>query len=713
MPGAAWILFEAALRALFAGCVLWAGLRLLRVKNVRAQKAAWSVMLIAGLVMPLLMHSHWFPAWAEVRLPAAWRFRIPGPAQAPANAAPSVASPLPESASAPQLSPVATYSDDAPEVSVSEFEALPPAAAERKPISPLLGAASSEAAPRRASRARLDLLTAAWLVYLAIAAALLLRWLIGLSSSIRLWLQAKPVEAAKECGMQGAVATRSSHRISSPVNIGSGIILPADYPEWETEKLRAVLAHERSHIRQRDFYLQLLAGLYTAFNWFSPLGWWLKHKLSELSEAISDHAGLEEAVSRPAYAQLLLEFAALPRPTFTGVAMAHSTNLSHRIERLLNESSFKQAFSGSRRALVIALIVPTALVATAALVHVQAAPLPQSAAAQLPAAQPAAQAPPNAQAQSPYIGQSNATQVTDQSSDQAPPAPQPAPAPAPPAAPTTESAPAPPLAPPVPEAGIQESVPAVPAIPPIPPIDVNVQIPPIPPMPAIHMFPNGAQGPCMGNGDAYAIVGDPRTKTQFCGDWGDEGAADVEKARSKAQGHFLLFRHEGKLYIVDDPATVSQIEEMHTAVEQQAEQMQAVRQQMRDAGQLARDAARKAREAARNVPAPDLSKEIADLDAAVADLKAHQGGTVTREQLAEVERKVSEFERSLMSTEVKVNLDVMNSDELKNFYAEQGKFGQQMGELGTEMGRMSIENSKKIGQIMDESLKNGKAHPLD
>ncbi len=68
-------------------------------------------------------------------------------------------------------------------------------------------------------------------------------------------------------------------------------MLPADYTEWDSEKLRIVLAHERSHVRQGDFYLQTLAGLYAVLFWFSPLGWWLKRKLSDLSETISDRAG--------------------------------------------------------------------------------------------------------------------------------------------------------------------------------------------------------------------------------------------------------------------------------------------------------------------------------------------------------------------------------------------------------------------------------------
>ena len=236
--------------------------------------------------------------------------------------------------------------------------------------------ASATPATKKTGRFPLNPLTVAWFLYLAVSAALLLRWFIGIVSSARLWSQATPLEATEFGDIDSAIATRSSNRIFSPVNIGSGIVLPADYREWPPEKLRAVLAHEGSHVRQRDFYLQLLAGLYAALTWFSPLGWWLKRKLSELSEAISDRAGLQESRSRSAYAQLLLEFAALPRPTLTGVAMARSNNLSHRIDRLLNESSFKQAFTGSRRAFVAALIVPAVLVAATALFRVEAAAAP-------------------------------------------------------------------------------------------------------------------------------------------------------------------------------------------------------------------------------------------------------------------------------------------------------------------------------------------------
>src|SRR6202041_2561633 len=105
-------------------------------------------------------------------------------------------------------------------------------------------------------------------------------------------------------------------------------------------------------------------------------------------------AGLEEAASRVSYAQLLLEFAALPRPAAPGVAMARRSNLSHRVERLLNETNFRQAFAGSRvRLLLAVLLVPAASLAATALIRVQAAQTaptaPLAAGAPAPAPSPA------------------------------------------------------------------------------------------------------------------------------------------------------------------------------------------------------------------------------------------------------------------------------------------------------------------------------------
>jgi len=392
------IVLEAGLRSLLAALVIWAALRLLRVRNVPAQKAAWTFVLLAAFAMPFAMRWHWLPAIETIPLPAPVFARASGlfPALSASVAAPSAKPAIPGStglltssipgtsaantrtpSSTPRSAPTKSAAP-APNAGLPAMTVPPPPAARSRASALPLSTPASRPWPIRP-------LELAWFFYLAIAAALLLRLIAGLVSALRLWFAAKPVPSVSPVldlseFFARRVSVRCSSRVSSPVNIGSGIVLPSDFRSWDPEKLRIVLAHECSHVRQRDFYLQLFASVYSALFWFSPLGWWLKRKLSELGEAIGDRAGLEEAPSRSSYAQLLLEFASLPRPTRTGVAMARNGNLAPRIERLLNESTFIEAFAaGQRHFLLATLVVPVALFASTALVRVQAAARPDPA----------------------------------------------------------------------------------------------------------------------------------------------------------------------------------------------------------------------------------------------------------------------------------------------------------------------------------------------
>ena len=366
------VLIEAALRAMALALAVWTGLRLLRISNILAQKAVWGLVLAAAFLMPLLMpliaRWQWMPAVA-VRMPA---WNQPAAAQ-PAEpvppfstlqagsgiSVPHQASQTPESISAPG------NRFPAPLITSSEFDA--------SPTTPNFG--NPAAVPQTNMRHALQQpAVLGWLLYLGVSAALLVRLCFGLGIAARLWWTAKPILWTPQFPLPAGLRLRSSSRVASPVAIGSGILLPADYAAWDAEKLRVVLAHEYSHIRQGDFYLQILARLYASLFWYSPLGWWLQRKLSDLGEAISDRAGLQHAASRSSYAQVLLEFAALPRPTLIGVAMARSSSLSDRIERFLNESTFHRCFTGSRRrAFVAVLLVPVALFAATTLIRVEAA----------------------------------------------------------------------------------------------------------------------------------------------------------------------------------------------------------------------------------------------------------------------------------------------------------------------------------------------------
>jgi beta-lactamase regulating signal transducer with metallopeptidase domain/predicted nucleic acid-binding Zn-ribbon protein len=742
------VLFEAALRALAAAVVVWSALRLLRVRNVRTQKTAWSLMLLGALAMPLLMRCDLLPAGDAVNLrsfsPAVEsvlsslrgavlsdRFPIPAesaPAPPPfawnerSIAHPSVTEKI--SGGAGYTEPSFDDSLATPRYAITSARFLDESKAQYS---------ANVSSPTRAAR----LFALAWGLYLPVAAALLFRLVSGLISGFRLWMTADPVLSPLLADLSLSGLVRCSPHVSSPANIGSGILLPIDYRKWSAEKLRAVLAHERAHVRQRDFHLQLLAGFYAALVWFSPLGWWLKHKLSELGEAIGDRAGLEEAASPSSYARMLLEFAALSRPAHTGVAMARTHHLSSRIERLLNDSSFHQAFTGgSRRAILALAIAPLTLLASAALIRVQGAaqtmaPAQQSGNAQvLQSAQDSRGSNPPAQT------------TTNQDQQQPAPAPAPPPsnpaeAPQPASPPPGAETPAPaPQAAPAPEATPEPLAPSPAVVPPVPPILVKVPpMPPIdvhiPPMPDINVEVSKAmlQMDEMGKnfyffrnspfviydgGDPWALVpaqGEATTNIPYAGQYRTGDRAEIDAARKTAPAPFFWFKHEGKSYIVDDASVVAQIQSLEKPVQDLRNHMFALEKQQRDLGQQLRQQVRKQR--LTSIPKPDLSKQMADLNAAVDSLKSSQGDTITRDQLMNLQRQIAALQSHLYASES--GMHKQNGE----WGTEMGAFGKQMGELGAEQGRLAGEmarisraNREKISSIIEQSLKDGKARPV-
>jgi BlaR1 peptidase M56 len=207
-------------------------------------------------------------------------------------------------------------------------------------------------------------------IYCAASALLLLRLLLGVAVALHIRGRATPTG-----GGMGGLDVRFSDSVAAPVTIGSSVILPKDYTRWTTDRLRIVLSHEGAHVRQRDFLVQLLAGLHCAIFWFTPYSWWLRRRLADLGEALSDHAGVQIADSREKYAEVLLSFARGSAPSLptAAVAMARTSNLSARIERLLGDE-FQRCFADRpRTVLAAALVAAIALGAATAATRVQAA----------------------------------------------------------------------------------------------------------------------------------------------------------------------------------------------------------------------------------------------------------------------------------------------------------------------------------------------------
>jgi beta-lactamase regulating signal transducer with metallopeptidase domain len=781
------LLVEAAFRSVFLALAVWMGLGVLKVRNVLAQKAVWGLVLAGAVAMPLVlpMVSHWsvLPANVRVVLPAdpetlleELQARIQArtsPEQKPAaeTAMTGEAAPQVEEQALPSVrEPAGNRAAAAAEPESTDADAV-------EYVQPQPVAQAQSVTPRAVApaRAALSLSRIILLLYLGVAGVFLIRLAWGLIAALRLWHRATPITG--ELLTASSVDLRCSTEVSSPVTICSAIVLPADYATWDSEKLRVVLAHERSHIRQKDFYLQLLAGVYAAVVWFSPLGWWLKRKLSDLAEAISDRAGLEEAADRASYAQILLEFAAAPRPTLIGVAMARNGSLSRRIERLLNDVSFRQAFAGSSRALAAVVVVPVVLFAVTALVRVQAAgqqaPEPPA-----PAAAPQREVPaPPAPVAPAASGVSEPEQISGEIAPAAPEDPFPQ-AVAPPAPASAPSAPA--VAPPAPA---ECRCPSVMTIVPSEPMTraMTLVVPKAPRAPGtttLLAFPPDAArlklmiqaralanreliltspaaprmvivAPRMGigdgrgygvsqstttengsssysdngkhsgyhysyssNGESYAVIrGDDMNHVSFSGNWMEGRREELDRVRKQAHGDFLWFTREGKSYFVDDPAILNQIEAMYKPMEDLGKQQEELGRQQEALGKQQEELGRQQEEA--SVPTPDMSKEIAEIDAAMAKLKANQGKAMNEEQFAELESKLGELQGKLGAIQGEIGAKQGQfGQQMGKLGREQGELGSQQGRLGAEQGRIGREADQKIKSIIEESMKNGKAHPV-
>lgn len=226
-------------------------------------------------------------------------------------------------------------------------------------------------------------------LYLIVALALLARLLVSYLLVIRLVRCSGLVRdgSAREFldGLAGpsAPALRESGSITVSVTAGSlrpSILLPSDWREWSREKLAAALTHELAHVRRKDSFIAMVAGLNKAAFWFHPLAWWLEHKLALLAEEASDDCALLVLGDRCRYASTLVEMTAAARGgreriLWGAIAMARPSTLRRRIDRVLDES--RRIHGGLSRGRWITLLLGSAvMLCGAAALQLQTAPPP-------------------------------------------------------------------------------------------------------------------------------------------------------------------------------------------------------------------------------------------------------------------------------------------------------------------------------------------------
>jgi beta-lactamase regulating signal transducer with metallopeptidase domain len=304
-------LAEAALRSLLLGGVVWLGLSLFRAANPHVQKAAWTIVLVASLLMPLTMR------WATVTITV-------------------------------QPAPVALR---------QEIRLVANAPAKMRDLT--LPQAGSFSPTGEAARPSVDGWTVVTLLYAIGTGLLLLRLAIGTILTWRMAHAATPIRAPWTDGLD----IRVSADVGGPVTFGSVILLPSQSVDWDMQKRRAVLAHERAHIASGDFFVLLLAQINRAVFWFSPLAWWLPHRLIELAEVTADARAIEALEDRTSYAELLLELVQSVQHQGIGLEMARASMVPARIDRILAAVTMPPRVGWRTRLGVGAAIVPLAILA--------------------------------------------------------------------------------------------------------------------------------------------------------------------------------------------------------------------------------------------------------------------------------------------------------------------------------------------------------------
>jgi hypothetical protein len=378
------VLAESALRSMALGGAVWLALKLLRLRDPQVQMTAWTVVLLASLAMPLLMHR------VTLTLPATAppldlaRIELPG-----------FAGLLSGGGGEPDLAEAA----------------VPPSAVVSSPGA----AAAPTAAPTPAAPARgggvpvpWDMVTAA--LYALGAGILTLRLHLGIVLTWRLVRAARPVSERWAADRD----VRISEAVGMPVTFASTILLPPDCFGWTAAKRQAVLSHEGSHVARGDFYLLCLAATNRALFWFNPFSWWLHRRLAELAEMISDDAAIAELADRPLYADVLLDVARSAQPGSAGLAMARAPTVRLRLERILATGARPVPCGPWTRIAVAVALLPLVALSAASLARaVGPAPVAAGSTAAVISAPPlaVASAPPFAIASAPPVAAASATNL--------------------------------------------------------------------------------------------------------------------------------------------------------------------------------------------------------------------------------------------------------------------------------------------------------------
>lgn len=163
----------------------------------------------------------------------------------------------------------------------------------------------------------------------------------------------------------GDLEVLSSPSIPEPAVVGirrPRLVLPEGILERLTSaQLRALIAHERCHIRYRDNLTAAIHMTVEAIFWFHPAVWWIESRLIDERERACDEAVLQSGSQPGDYAEGILEVCrqsvGLRLACVAGVS---GSNLRARVEAIMRNEIGRPMTRGRRLALAVAAVAAVA-----------------------------------------------------------------------------------------------------------------------------------------------------------------------------------------------------------------------------------------------------------------------------------------------------------------------------------------------------------------
>jgi Zn-dependent protease with chaperone function len=150
--------------------------------------------------------------------------------------------------------------------------------------------------------------------------------------------------------------------IAAPVAIGrSEICLPRSVvPGLSPAELRAVLAHELSHLARRDSLWSAIAQVLARLVFLSPVRLWATRRVRETAEFLADELAVRETGGPEPLVGALTAFARAARPGLSVSGFAPGSLLLRRVARVLQGPAEGWPAGGPVSALLLAAVLALA-----------------------------------------------------------------------------------------------------------------------------------------------------------------------------------------------------------------------------------------------------------------------------------------------------------------------------------------------------------------